>query len=386
MQLVKFNQLSHIKSWNGSHTTRKIISLVAAVSLSAAFFYYPVFAQGTENINITIPSYAYGAYTYWQKFITDDNTSAGNNYYSGQYNLDYDSNTVQFATTSLTAADLALLQAILKSNGCVYTSGSSVSQTYTCKSLKTSYDPTISERVFLYKNYIFPNLKGVTSQVNNKYNAYDSVFVDSSGYIMAFYSKTYISSTAMDVYYSNGTNAKGQYHRMSNDYGAYGLYWFFIPYVTGLATCNFPGMNGNTMDIIPLYNGTLNGCPTEIRELLNIDSKEVEAIKNLSDVFVNGNSSSQSIVNDASNKRSTLNSNINSIHNTDVIADNNFNSALNSIDTNINFNSNTKFINAMTWISQQFTLLVIDTPFEFLITFSLVLGIALTLLGKLRNR
>ena len=62
------------------------------------------------------------------------------------------------------------------------------------------------------------------------------------------------------------------------------------------------------------------------------------------------------------------------------------NNNLNSIDSNPKLITNSKFINSMKFVSDMYTRLVIDTPFEQILMFTATLGIALVLIGKLRNK
>lgn len=65
---------------------------------------------------------------------------------------------------------------------------------------------------------------------------------------------------------------------------------------------------------------------------------------------------------------------------------NDMNNSLTSIDSNPKLITNSKFINSMKFVSDLYTKLVIDTPFEQILMFTATLGIALVLIGKLRNR
>ena len=56
------------------------------------------------------------------------------------------------------------------------------------------------------------------------------------------------------------------------------------------------------------------------------------------------------------------------------------------IDTSPKLTSNNHFINSMKFVSDLYTKLVINTPFEQILMFTATLGIALVLIGKLRNR
>lgn len=65
---------------------------------------------------------------------------------------------------------------------------------------------------------------------------------------------------------------------------------------------------------------------------------------------------------------------------------NDMNNSLNSIDSNPKLITNSKFINSMKFVSDTYTKLVVNTPFENILMFTATLGIALVLIGKLRNR
>lgn len=57
-----------------------------------------------------------------------------------------------------------------------------------------------------------------------------------------------------------------------------------------------------------------------------------------------------------------------------------------NIDTSPKLTTNNHFINSMKFVSDLYTKLVINTPFEQILMFTATLGIALVLIGKLRNR
>lgn len=86
------------------------------------------------------------------------------------------------------------------------------------------------------------------------------------------------------------------------------------------------------------------------------------------------------------NTRSKFDESSNQLHDTEQQFSNDLNNNLGKIDTKPKLFTNSKFINSMKFVSDTYTKLVVNTPFEHVLMFCLTLGIALVLIGKLRNR
>ena len=65
---------------------------------------------------------------------------------------------------------------------------------------------------------------------------------------------------------------------------------------------------------------------------------------------------------------------------------NDMNTSLTSIDSNPKLITNSKFIKSMKFVSDLYTRVVVNTPFEHVLMFTATLGIALVLIGKMRKR
>lgn len=65
---------------------------------------------------------------------------------------------------------------------------------------------------------------------------------------------------------------------------------------------------------------------------------------------------------------------------------NDMNNSLNSIDSKPKLITNSKFIKSMKFVSDLYSRIVVNTPFEHVLMFTATLGIALVLIGKMRKR
>lgn len=115
--------------------------------------------------------------------------------------------------------------------------------------------------------------------------------------------------------------------------------------------------------IVPLYLGRLSGLPDEIADILGIDKNA-----SLSDEM---NSVDQSL-NDASDLESQY---FNSV-------DSQFNNSLNNVTPSSDLISNSNFLNSANWVKIQFDRLTNQNAFGSLLGFSLLLGLALAIIGR----
>lgn len=176
-------------------------------------------------------------------------------------------------------------------------------------------------------------------------------------------------------------------------------------------TVNFPEFTSSTK-IIPIYvgNGTdlddsakqrigistvsenyLDRIASSVENsniwIQNIQSQNTTSNSYLYDInssLSNGNSRSQQADTSLGTQNQALNNVVNQVNSIETIYNNDLNSALNGIDLDNDLVSHTGFTNAALWVSAQFNRMISGTPFELVMMFSLVTGLALVLIGKMR--
>lgn len=175
---------------------------------------------------------------------------------------------------------------------------------------------------------------------------------------------------------------------------------------------DFPNITSSTK-IIPLYIGLgddLNdsfkqtiGLPTVTETSLSSINSIVDVInqnvsqQNIAIAYGNslkqsqnnliesGNSSSQQASSNLSNQNTELSSSVQQINGIETTYNQSLNQALQDINLDNDLVQHSGFTNSALWVSQQFNRLVIGTPFELVLNFSMVTGLALVLIGKLRG-
>lgn len=153
-----------------------------------------------------------------------------------------------------------------------------------------------------------------------------------------------------------------------------------------LESYNVITFNSNyfTGKIIPLYVGHKSYISDSLYRFIYGSDRIIETIESQTKIIETGNINSQQKgqeLNTETNKMSNQMIQFESIENN---ASENMNNALNNINTNPSLISNNKFLISVNWITDQFNRLVTNTPFEAVITFCLVFGLGLLLLGKVR--
>lgn len=101
-----------------------------------------------------------------------------------------------------------------------------------------------------------------------------------------------------------------------------------------------------------------------------------------------GENKEKNSANQADSANSQMNDTISSYENLESNSLNNMNDSLDSLDIsnqNNNLFGNSKFIGSAKWVRDRFNELTVNNAFGYMITFSLVIGLSLTIVGKLRN-
>lgn len=214
------------------------------------------------------------------------------------------------------------------------------------------------------------------------------------------------------------------------------------------ATISIPYLDGKEYQISPIYYGKAYGITDEIAQMIGYDSQTITAIKQVgSDIedelviinntltttnsrlstinssisnmntnigskidstnskldtlhsdmetnnsrldtirsyLSNGTSATQSAVSSNSTSNQQFNSSSSQYITAESGAIEDMESGLQDINTSPDLLSSSKFIQSANWVTNQFNRLVTGTPFELVITFALVLGIALVFIGKVK--
>lgn len=131
-------------------------------------------------------------------------------------------------------------------------------------------------------------------------------------------------------------------------------------------------------EIIPIYVGSGRNMPDNIRVMIGIGTRE-EALQIL------GTNESITSSNNATNTNNTLEDTTNNLYSLENTFNDDLDNAFNNITIDNSLITNNGFINSAQWLSNQFTNIVSPTPINNMIMFSLILGLAMVLIGKVRN-
>lgn len=129
----------------------------------------------------------------------------------------------------------------------------------------------------------------------------------------------------------------------------------------------------------------LNAIDFETMETLYLASTDPDGpYQQILDAIIDGTEDSGLIADDADSINSDLKDKIDEFDELEQSYINDFNDNLADIDVS-GFNWDSSFLTSAAWVTTQFNELVMETPFENLITFSLIIGICLFLIGRYRG-
>lgn len=295
------------------------------------------------------------------------------------------------SSTSLSGLEGLLFSQHYFENNQIYSTGN-INGTFTPY---TSYNYLDGTFLSSGKTYVFSYMYDISQ---------GGISSNTSDHVLDFFS----NSSTSDISYSvSNTIYNGyrifRYHIVNN--GTSGIYFTF----------NDRALNNKTFSCIPLYYGLKEQMPDDIYSFLfnsrleDVKTKQDTQITNqetqitnqetiitrLGTIITNittGGSKEQSSANTADSVNSSSNQVFNNAHQQEETALNNMNSNLESLNPGSANNSlfgNTKFIWSARWVKNQFENMTISNgasnAFGMLITFSLIIGVALTIVGKLRT-
>lgn len=167
---------------------------------------------------------------------------------------------------------------------------------------------------------------------------------------------------------------------VDNNIGKYSGYFYWK--LTPQASPNYTNIRINPditgYKILPIYFGYGYHMPDECRNLCGLESRT-------SQLLTKGNTVSQTAQNNATNTNNTLEDTTNNLYSLENTFNDDLDNAFNNINIDNSLITNNGFINSAQWLSNQFTNIVSPAPINNMIMFSLILGLAMVLIGKVRN-
>lgn len=205
----------------------------------------------------------------------------------------------------------------------------------------------------------------------------------------------------IELYPDVSTYAEYDFDWVANEYGSASngiyMYKFDISLADGYKTnsnhfFSFDIVNLIDSDIYPIYVGNGLGLPSDVAESFGIPTTTDKLLAAGNDLKAknntlveSGNNISQSAENALSGQNEALSGSVNQINSIETTYNDDLNAALNDIDISTDLVQHTGFTNAALWVATQFNRFVIGTPIELVLTFSLVTGLGLILLGRVRG-
>lgn len=398
----------------------------------------PVFADNDGDVYY-IPMDRMSAWHYWNNHITDIDQEILLDDSEGNLNS-HVTRTVTYNISSMNASDQNNLFATLQSGGCTWT----VPETNSVKAVC----PAVAIGGYTYSKFQednhttllheLPLLKGTITQPSS-YSGADSVFLNTGKtFVVALYIQGYVSITnqLLNVYYSDGSSitVQGYFTSFQDDSLILG-FSFTNNDIGKWATISIPFLDGKTFPISPIFFGELESASDETLSILRYDTNTESAIKeqtrniqsyitgqtnsivstinsqtntlsgnitnqteslgnklntgngfleSISNYLNTGNPSTSSVVYDNDYATSVFDTTSSAYISSESAAVDNMENGLQNISTSSDLLSSSKFIQSANWVTNQFNRLVTGTPFELVITFALVLGIALVFIGKVK--
>lgn len=149
-------------------------------------------------------------------------------------------------------------------------------------------------------------------------------------------------------------------------------------------SCNFIYSNSSNAKFIPIYAGTGQFLSTDFALNFGFSNSLLDNLN----IIANGNTQS----NNSSSQADSTNQQANTVFTQEEQlvnnAENQLATDLQTLDIqnqNNNLFGNSKFIASASWVKTQFDTLTNNNAFGYLITFSLVIGLSLVIIGKLRG-
>ena len=168
-----------------------------------------------------------------------------------------------------------------------------------------------------------------------------------------------------------------------NSYTAtsFALYHLKVSYIgSGSGSTNFRLQTTiNPIYIIPIFCGISDNASTEFCLRYNMEN---QVIRNIN-IIANGTSASSSSSSDLEDSADDIIQNSSTMFQFENTQNQNMNNALQNINTNFDIGSfGSSFLSSANWVRTQFDNITNSTPFGSILSFSLLLGLALLIIGK----
>lgn len=137
-------------------------------------------------------------------------------------------------------------------------------------------------------------------------------------------------------------------------------------------------------NIVPLYVGYKKYMSDDMYRYIYGGDRTIDAINNLDNHVTIGTNSTPGTVSNNNTITNSFNNNSDDLYNIENTWNDDMNNNLNNLDINSEMISSNKFLVTANWVRTQFERLVLNTPFELLLIYSLILGIALIFIGKVK--
>ena len=253
-------------------------------------------------------------------------------------------------------------------------------------------------------NYIYPNFHFIFAIPKNVYNG-SAASVNNS----------------IQFYTNSGSHSFTSTTRRES-YGGFNIYDITFNGQEGWVTFDIGVLNGKSLsNVMPIWFGSkdtmssdlyaslygnielannyllndISGRLATTNKLLTTNNQLTTTTNNLltqiKTLFESGNAASQSSVNNADNSNSQLESSNDDFIQQQNSLNNQMNNNLNNINTNFNLMENQGFVSTAAWVRRRFndltssTLISGNNAFGLMINFALIMGLALTILGKIRS-
>lgn len=228
-------------------------------------------------------------------------------------------------------------------------------------------------------NLIDGTLTGFVSPTSYDSNKSFWVGKDQKTYV-AFWATKFISNDSITIYKGGTNNAIVTSTLVSQgpNAGVFRRHVFVFTAKESGTNISVNWGNLSNVSIRPIVLARDFEISDRVRDLIGLDSRMLEAIKN-------GNNETIEFVMDNDEAIDMFNNTATNMHNLENDFNSNMNNAFDEINLNNSIISNSKFISSANWLRRRFDDLIIGTPFELVLVFSLILGLALTIVGKLRG-
>ena len=354
-----------------------------------SFFIVPVSADSDYQY-LQIPEYSYTAYNHFLTHGYSNLSFKGEGYSTNTYTVNLDN------IGTLTSYGSTLGAKYLN---CTTNNAVSGTQTYSCYFSDRQNAVSNSQSITIKLN----ENTDITGSITEK--EYDSIrlrlklpFLIEGNYVkdsswnwdnsilarddnptyMIFYTRSTILNANRTVNFYNYSSSQGT-PNYSWDAEIFGhLYLNVIKISANSPTRTVPAFNGITdQEILPVYYGYENSMPDEVAYSIRIR-------KPIGYYFDKGNNNTSSIVNNATDSKNEVNDKITSFDSLENNSVSNMNTNINNLNLTSDILSNSKFLTSANWVKVQFDRMTVNTPIGSVLSFSLILGISLIFLGKIR--